>query len=279
MKKLYSIITLSFLMCTGCIPGTKQKESSNTPDSTDIYTCSTRSDTLKFHQKDSIFEGKSIPNYTLDITLPIADNNDAAGKAINNVLMAKAFGKVCDTPEETMQTYTDSITTSYRNTLTSFYDPDQEDMNGSLQFSSQTSGEFLPTPREGYISYTIYQQNYEGGAHGNHVITFLNFKAEDGSLIHKSNVFNESMDEALLKLIMQKMAKDYGYTTQEALVEATGITLIGDIFVADNFRIENDGITFVYNTYEIAPYSAGTINVFLGYDALKDVLLPEFVEQ
>ena len=63
---------------------------------------------------------------------------------------------------------------------------------------------------------------------------------------------------------------DRGVTTKKQLHEISSITVVGDIYVENNFLLEEMGITFVYNAYEIASYADGTIFVFLPYEDMKD---------
>ena len=41
----------------------------------------------------------------------------------------------------------------------------------------------------------------------------------------------------------------------------------------DNFYITGEGIGFFYNQYDIAPYASGSIDVFIPFRELKDVLV------
>ncbi|HEY9114603.1 MAG TPA: RsiV family protein, partial [Bacteroidales bacterium] len=39
-----------------------------------------------------------------------------------------------------------------------------------------------------------------------------------------------------------------------------------------NIYVNGNGIGFLYNSYEIAPYSTGATNVFLEFSQIKDLL-------
>jgi hypothetical protein len=43
-------------------------------------------------------------------------------------------------------------------------------------------------------------------------------------------------------------------------------------FLPDNFAIVEEGITFFYNSYEIAPYAMGATELILRYDELKGIM-------
>ena len=48
--------------------------------------------------------------------------------------------------------------------------------------------------------------------------------------------------------------------------------LVSEILPSDNFKVTEDGITFIYNPYEIAAYAAGTIRITIPWDELQDIL-------
>jgi len=44
-----------------------------------------------------------------------------------------------------------------------------------------------------------------------------------------------------------------------------------DMFATENFILGSDGVTFIYNPYEIAPYAAGVIELTISNDDLKPI--------
>ena len=60
-------------------------------------------------------------------------------------------------------------------------------------------------------------------------------------------------------------------TTRKEL-EDLGYGSTGELAPTENFRIGQDGITFLYNVYEIAPYVMGAIEITLPYDIMSHLL-------
>lgn len=52
-----------------------------------------------------------------------------------------------------------------------------------------------------------------------------------------------------------------------------GILLDGDLYVPDNFLLASDGITFLFNRYEIAPYSMGDFQLHIPYAEIETYLI------
>ncbi len=54
-----------------------------------------------------------------------------------------------------------------------------------------------------------------------------------------------------------------------------GFFTIEDIVPNNNFWLDEIGIHYSYNQYEIAPYSMGVIDVTVPYSDISDILLPD----
>ena len=49
-----------------------------------------------------------------------------------------------------------------------------------------------------------------------------------------------------------------------------------DIFPSENFILNDETITFVYNPYEIAPYALGSIELIITYSEVSQILNASF---
>ncbi|MEG1586051.1 MAG: DUF3298 domain-containing protein [Bacteroidales bacterium] len=126
----------------------------------------------------------------------------------------------------------------------------------------------------GFISYIVSVYSFTGGAHGmngtnNHVIN-LNTK----SLMTLTDLFPENVLPEIGTLIIKQIAKDRNFSDPAQLNE-DGFFSIEDVVPTDNFRIDEKGITWVYNPYEIAVYATGQVSVFLDWAIVKPYLLEE----
>ena len=59
----------------------------------------------------------------------------------------------------------------------------------------------------------------------------------------------------------EQLCEDWKAEDLADLQEKTGITMLGDLYLTNNFLLKKDSIEFLFNQYEIAPYSAGLIDV------------------
>ncbi len=54
-----------------------------------------------------------------------------------------------------------------------------------------------------------------------------------------------------------------------------GFFNIDEIAPNNNFWMNEEGIHYAYNQYEIAPYSMGVIDIFIPYGELEEILIPD----
>lgn len=120
------------------------------------------------------------------------------------------------------------------------------------------SGKYGP-----FRSYTIDYSTFTGGVHGLNTWTPLVFDMRDGALVTEQDFFvdgyAEPVSELLRKDLMERPEED-------------SIPLFDLWAVAVNGCYEpgEDGVTWYFQPYEIAPYAYGVIAVTLPWASLKE---------
>ena len=110
------------------------------------------------------------------------------------------------------------------------------------------------------IAITTYKNT--GGAHGNLNISILNFDTQSGKKISNEDLFTDFKQ-------FQNIAQtqfDRKFKEQDLFFENSPFQL------SNNIGYTQEGILLLYNTYEIAPYSSGTIELTIPFNLLKSVL-------
>lgn len=113
-------------------------------------------------------------------------------------------------------------------------------------------------------------ENYLGGAHGAYNVTYTNFDMRTGNVLYVKDIFTPGSDKKLNKLIEQGIRKHLEMKPGETLQD--GGLFENTVSANENFAITKEGIEFLYNQYEIAPYAFGVIEVKLSYKELDDIL-------
>ena len=269
-KKYISLMLAAALCMTACTDRKKQSAQGLIANDSTLQAEGITFDTLSLNIQKNLVDGQDLPSYNIQLVMPFAKGESPLALAINQTICQKYLHGESVEPRQAMQYYADSLANELAQELTEYYEPDEE-MPVS-QYTWYASGDISKHPRPGCIAYSFYVETYLGGPHGSHDIYYLNIDSKTGKRLSKADVFKADKEEELLQAITMRLAHDNNCKDHDELVEKTGITMLGDIFVEQNFTLEAEGVTFVYNTYEIASYAEGTISVFLPYEELKDYM-------
>jgi len=117
-----------------------------------------------------------------------------------------------------------------------------------------------------------------GGAHPNQWSKWLNIDANTGKLLAKEEVFKieakEEIERILLNKLIQQQTELYpgeSFKTLEDL-QTKGFLLLSRMYIPDNFLLGKDKVLFLFNRYDIAPYSAGEIVLEVSYEEIGHCL-------
>lgn len=124
-----------------------------------------------------------------------------------------------------------------------------------------------------FITLSRFNFEYTGGAHGNYGTTLYTFTKKDGRLLNLNDILTDKGIKILPELL-EAVAKIQFKVKQGALKE-NGF-LVDHIPVSKEFYVTGKGIGFLYNPYEIMPFSAGQVNLLVPFTALYKYLKPEF---
>jgi hypothetical protein len=108
---------------------------------------------------------------------------------------------------------------------------------------------------------------YSGGAHGMTNIAYDIIYLDNGQLLTFEDVFEEGPNEALSGLLTDQLRKDYLIPSGVPLKDAG--FFVDTVQPNRNIYVTGNGIGFLYNSYEIAPYSTGATNIFLEWQQVK----------
>ena len=124
------------------------------------------------------------------------------------------------------------------------------------------------------LSYAVEYSDYEGGAHGSYRVLYTNIDLNRLNTISEEDLFVPDYFKPLTDIILHRLMDQYNAITPDALL-LNGFFTIEDIVPNNNFWINDEGLHYSYNQYEIAPYAMGVIDVTVPYSDLTDILLPE----
>ncbi len=287
MKKNISIIlgSLLFAFAAG--------EASATNTATDYSTtyAVTRTDTAKLAldrvieihdtlQFDNILELheelRSIdeaPSITINIYFPIIKSlNKNVSKNIEKTLTSIIF----DQEEKSLNEATQEFCRKCKNDFIIYINEFIKDIDNNLSFVFYNFFYDITADVEsgwnGYINYTVTQEVYEGGAHPNSYKSTIIFNPIDGNRVTLDDILKPGYKEALTTLLTAKLFEQNNVRSIQEAQDAGFFIYEPGVPIPSNYTFGNNGITFIYNTYEIASYASGEINLTLTYNELKDLL-------
>lgn len=96
-------------------------------------------------------------------------------------------------------------------------------------------------------------EEYTGGAHGNKAIFYHNLRRASGEKLALNDLYNTEEQALIGKML-------------SAAIDSTRVLFSPHFYPNNNFILSQDSITFLFNPYEIAPYSEGVIELTLPRD-------------
>jgi hypothetical protein len=200
---------------------------------------------------------------TLKASYPVLKSKDENAKEILNALNKNIYGIFAKVfkdfiPEGNLQENTPA-----EQLVGSFFKKHEKDQ---MQFEEKIDYELLND-----VSIVFYNNNimsiaqtimtYEGGAHPNTSICYKTFEMSSGDEI---NVYKWLADTTALKTeILAGLKEKMNMDSSTDLKEKGFFISDQELSITKEILIEKDSISFLYNTYEIAPYAYGNFNITL----------------
>ncbi len=272
MRKLMLIefIVLAALTLFGCRPQAKKDVSATVSF-----------DTLSIDTISPLFAGEKEPacHFRLSMEYPTAAGSEELLHVVDEFVVSFYFkedygGLSC---REAARKYCDDYLAAYKEEGKDVIDAYGKNIGEAVPWMSY---EEISTGRvlycsHGFLSYAVNFYSYRGGAHGN---TSVNNKVLNLSTycpLYLSDLFGGSAFMEVSALLRNTLAKNYGCSSVAELAETEPFFSPEEIDLTENFFIDDKGITWQYNPYEIAPYSMGLISVTLSWAQVGPYLLED----
>ena len=138
---------------------------------------------------------------------------------------------------------------------------------------NETSNNYIVYNRNDIVSFVAYKDCYYGGAHGSHQYTNRVVDLKTGQQITESDIFVEDYPDDLAIILVNRIALANQVEVTE--LENIGFFDVNEIYPNRNFYVDETGITYTFNEYEIAAYVVGPVSVTIPYDKIRHLLRKE----
>ncbi len=224
------------------------------------------------HSEDKLYyDSSNSPIAEIELTLlyPIKQEQNNISDSIKRIISDSFFGANFfeNNPDSMLTSFEDEYYTNYKN-----QNAGRSSIGASNNWQKTVSMSVIHN--SDYLvclEYLVYA--YSGGAHGMTKVSYSNVDLHDGKLLTYEDIFKENTRDSLSKILTQKLYHDKKIPTHISLVDAG--YFVDKIEPNHNLYIENNGIGFLYNSYEIAPYSFGQTSIFIEFELIKDYISDE----
>ena len=224
---------------------------------------------------------------TIDYSyLAESDAADSIAQRINRTIQAHVLGKeyIRMNPEVAVDSFKNTYINNYRKDVNEFYQEDIKNGTPKDELPTWYNYEYGLTThfsedKEGILNFIAETFEYTCGAHPNSWNKWMNFEKNTGKLLALKDVFmagsEKPISDMLLEELITEMAtrlEDSSITSLEGLQNA-GILNSTNMYVPDNFLLEKEKVSFLYNKYDIAPYAVGVITLSLPYTSVEKYMI------
>ena len=133
--------------------------------------------------------------------------------------------------------------------------------------------------KAGLVTYTDFSESFLGGAHGISSMSGVTFRKSDGRRFGQEMLRNTDT-EAFRKLLKDGLKQYFSSASQDSIDDGQLAQLLLTDSSVDYLPLPQatpyltkDGVAFVYQPYEIAPYAAGRPSFTVPYEKIKPFLI------
>ena len=221
---------------------------------------------------------KGALNVDIQVEFPVEYENQNRLDSIRAIIISNVFGEnyVKYPNDSIIPLFITDLNQDYVNNNLSLVN--QLDSGSVYTFNNEhtVSGFSLLSDKKIYV-YGVERYVYMGGAHGLNTRNYYNFDLTTGKLITEKDLFVDNYKELLSDLIKKRMVEESKESNEkDPILDLENSDYWTDSIKPNgNFYITDEGINYVFNPYEIAPYALGETEVTLPFDRLKGILKSE----
>ena len=235
-----------------------------------------------------LYNKKKNPNCHIKINFfyPEFNTQNAVAQKIQSIFISDFFGQkyASFSPKEAAKIYAEAYIETYKNRFerSGAYVEEVEMIKGDEESERDLNALYTQEKimrntiflNQGeIISQVINVYEYTGGAHGSAYSHGSVLDLQTGEKIKYEDIFYENTQEAISKLLYANLMLERKYKSPEEMT-ADGFDF-DIISPTDNFVVSSEGVTFIYNPYELGAYVLGIIEINVPYSDLVYYMKPK----
>ncbi len=122
------------------------------------------------------------------------------------------------------------------------------------------------------FSFEFEEFSFTGGAHPNTTYSYFNYDLVSGHQIQLNELFGKSAYTKILEIAERTFREKYEIDPSRSLDDEGYWFKNNRFYLPENFLITDKYLTFLFNSYEVAPYSMGEIKFEIPFAEVKDLI-------
>lgn len=222
-------------------------------------------DTYKIEKKQHLFNDttKAACNFQLTMIYPDKYPNEEILKKLQKEFIITLIGDKYEglSPKEAANKYESDYIADYMS-LENIYKEEPDNSGVWMNYEQILDNKILFNKND-FLCYGVNLYTFTGGAHGMSSTVFQVLNLKTATPIKLNDIFEDRNLDKVGELIKIALAQKLGYNAISKL-EDDGYDITA-IIPTENFYINEKGITWLYNPYEIAAYAVGKSEVLVDY--------------
>ncbi len=225
-------------------------------------------------------------DFAIDYTC-LNEEGDSIAQMVNRAIQREFLGTdYADlVPQAAVDSFKNVYLRNYRTEVGELYQADL-DKSASRETMPEWYGQtysLVTFVEEGHAAMVMNASaNYfvdMGGAHPNQWSQWLNFDTNTGKLLTKEEVFKAEAVKDIEQMLLGKLIAMQAELNPEEQVQTLedlqriGFLQLTSIYIPENFLLAKEKVMFLFNRYDIAPYSAGEIVLEVPYEEIGHCLI------
>lgn len=229
---------------------------------------------ITFKQDIPFERGQEHPMCSFDINVLKAHGSDTIfADAFNKDISEALFSMSTTDVKHAMTVYLDTIINRFKNDnleQRSFARANNMEPT-AIDYEYTISTDISYGNNKDIVGCHIKWYEYTGGAHGTTFISCRNYRIEDGSLVTLEDYFKPGFQKRLIPLLEQHLLEYAGCSNRNELDEKGYFSDV-PMYVPEQFEILSDSVRFIFNQYDIAPYSTGITVLTVANNEIRDII-------
>ena len=222
-------------------------------------------------------------DFAIDFTY--LDEVDSVAVRMNRNIQREFLGDDYATldPVAAVDSFRNTYLADYRNEVGAIFEKERANASSEDEIPawfSQTYSlvTFVEEGQSGVVNATANYFVDMGGAHPHQWSIWLNFDFVTGRILEKEDVFHleasADIEALLLDKLIRMQAEEHPDMQVNSLedLQNMGFLQHTNMFIPDNFLLSKRGMLFLFNRYDIAPYSVGEIVIEVPYGEIGHYL-------